>query len=76
MKLLRAGGLLSGEGRISGVPLADDNGVSKALRIGVKLLSSRSLLTIGTGVKDAGVAFTGVKPPGLTGVKPDDARAS
>ena len=72
MKPLTTGAELSAEGRYSGVFLAEDIGLSKGRRGGVKLLlSSRSLRFILTGVKVAGAELTGVKPPALTGVKPE-----
>lgn len=72
VKPLITGAELSPDGRYSGVALADDIGLSKCRLIGVKLLlSSRSLLTMLTGVNVAGAILTGVKPPALTGVNPD-----
>ena len=60
------------DGRYSGVFFADDKGLSYGRRGGVKPLSSRSRrMILGTGVKVAGAAFTGVKPPMLTGVNPE-----
>ena len=73
---MTTGAELSPEGRYSGVALADERGLSKGRLVGVKLVSSRSRsrsrLAIGTGVKVAGAALTGVKPPALTGVNPDE----
>lgn len=71
MKPLTTGAELRPEGRYSGVPFAEDIGLSNGRLGGVKLLSSRSLLAMLTGVNVAGAIFTGVKPPTLTGVKPE-----
>ena len=73
MKPLTTGAELRADGRYSGVALAEDMGLSKGRRGGVKLLlSSRSRLLILTGAKVAGAALTGVNPPALTGVKPEE----
>lgn len=69
------GAELSADGRYSGVCLDEDRGLSAVRRGDVKLPSdsrSRLWLFMLTGVNVAGTALTGVKPPALTGVNPDD----
>ena len=60
------------EGRYSGVFFEEESGLSNGRRGGVKLRSSRSRRLIVTGVNVAGAELTGVKPPALTGIKPED----
>ena len=72
MNPFTTGAELRADGRYSGVALAEESGLSKVRLGGVKLVSSRSRLEIETGVKVAGAAFTGVNPPELTAVNPDD----